>query len=389
MKNILYICLFVFVFFSLEAKEHKSKRKAKSSTSSESVWEKELREKIAKKDPPSWMVERIQKDCAPFAEAKITKVMLDENMAESARRGNNCHFVRYKISNNQLEILENNTKKYGDEGSRVREAAVTSSLNSLLKNASLSDCEFIITMHDHFDEKVFSAPVLTFAKSTTKGGKGILIPDFEALSYEYGKNFLDKIEETKTLYVWKNKENIAIWRGACTGKGKGGEEHYSRENFLQFPRSLLVSLSLRAPEEIDARFTTLDWFSEDFKKQWGSYFSSSLSMQDHLKYKYQILIDGNSCAYSRGYWEFFSRCLTFKEESDNIQWYYGALEPYVHYVSFTLEDLVDKIDWARKNDVKAYQIAQNARSFSEENLSYSSILYYFYLVLGEYSKLQG
>jgi len=57
-------------------------------------------------------------------------------------------------------------------------------------------------------------------------------------------------------------------------------------------------------------------------------------------YRFPNLLAGNS--------------VVFKQESIYYEFFYGQLEPFVHYVPVErdLSDLVEKINWAQENDEK-------------------------------------
>ena len=120
------------------------------------------------------------------------------------------------------------------------------------------------------------------------------------------------------------------------------------------------------------------------------YLGNYCSVAEYIKYKYQILIDGNTTAWERAYWQLFSNSVIFKQNSNKIQWYYEGLKPWIHYIPIEndISDLPEKIKWALNNDEKVYEISQNAQKFAHENLNYEDILYYIYLLLTEYAKLQ-
>ena len=109
-----------------------------------------------------------------------------------------------------------------------------------------------------------------------------------------------------------------------------------------------------------------------------------------IQYKYQLLIDGNSCSYGRAFWQLFSNSVILKQDSDAIQWYYRALIPYVHYVPIKhdLEDLQSQLAWVLAHDTDAKKISKQAQMFATRNLSNKQILYYTYLLLCAYATLQ-
>lgn len=168
---------------------------------------------------------------------------------------------------------------------------------------------------------------------------------------------------------------------------------FTVENFLTISRSQAVALSIKQPDLVDAKFSAVTQCAnpEQILKLFNNYFSDPLPVREHLQYKYQILIDGNSCAYSRAYWQMFSNSLIFKQDSPHIQWYYRALIPYVHYilVRSDFSDLLEKIKWAQSHDKEAKRISRNAQKFASKNLQKSEVHFYLYLLLKEYAKKQN
>lgn len=199
---------------------------------------------------------------------------------------------------------------------------------------------------------------------------------------------MKEIEEACSSYPWDSKIPISFWRGSTTG----ATLTFTLNNFRNYPRYKLVYLSFLYPKIIDARFNFLTQVDEKLKEhlhKWG-YIGNTLSTANHLRYKYQILIDGNTCAYTRAYWQLFSNCLIFKQTSNNIQWYYRLLKDGIHYIpiAWDCSDLPEKIQWAKKHDKEAQQIVENANQLARENLRLEDIYLYIYLLLTEYAKLQ-
>lgn len=168
---------------------------------------------------------------------------------------------------------------------------------------------------------------------------------------------------------------------------------FTEENFLTAPRSQAVTLSIQRPDLIDAKFSALSQCSHPDRilQRFNNYFSDPLPVQEHLQYKYQLLIDGNSCAYSRAYWQLFSNSLIFKQNSPHIQWFYKALTPYAHYIPVRSDfgDLLEKIQWAKEHDKEAQRISKNAQKFAAKNLKKSDVYFYVYVLLKEYAKIQS
>lgn len=67
-----------------------------------------------------------------------------------------------------------------------------------------------------------------------------------------------------------------------------------------------------------------------------------VSITDHLKYKYLISVDGNTCAWQRVPWIMLSGSVLLLVETDMEEWFYADIIPYFHYVPIKndLSDLV-------------------------------------------------
>lgn len=176
----------------------------------------------------------------------------------------------------------------------------------------------------------------------------------------------------------KKKIPKAIWRGGSSG-GWG---------FAFNPRLELVKVASQFPHYIDAKFSSI--FPCQSYEELAPYLGPSISVKEHLKYKYQLLPDGHVSAFSRAYWELFSNCIIFKQDSPWYQWYYRALKPYEHFIPYKddASDLVEKLRWAENNDAAVKEIVNNAQSFAKNNLKHEDVMLYFYLLLNEYAKLQ-
>ncbi len=345
-------------------------------------WEDNFRDKISHGKIPSWMENRVRLDLAPFEGQGISKASLDKIILANGK-GNPFLLVRYEIKEGRVFI------RYA-EGveSAPRFQIVTNALINLSKCIHLPDADFIISLHDSLsyvgNQREFKGPVLTFAKNKETDFYSVLIPDFEALN-GYSK-VIQTVNQAGRVYPWRRKISKAIWRGASTG---GIITLY---NYREMPRIQLVDLSLRYPQFLDARLTDLVQIDENASQKLLDlgFMGNYLSIADHIKYKYQILVDGNTSAYSRAVWELFSNSLIFKHDSPHIQWYYSELVPSEHYVAVKRDfsDLIEKIHWAMNNENVAQQIVSNANAFAKHNLNQEDVMLYFYLVLKNYAALQ-
>lgn len=326
--------------------------------------------------PAPWMAEQIEEDLSPFKGARPTCQHLDAIMADKKMVAQ-LLFARYRVRNNRVTVQSYPSPVF----SRVH--ALTSALNQLTKWKTLPDVDFLVTLHDVLCQTSYDIPIFAFAKDTQTSFPSVLMPDFEALA---GYRKIDnQVDEGNQQFPWEKKIEKCLWRGITTG----GEN--TVENFLTYPRARAVTLSHQNPTLLDAHFTRLVQTDQpdEIHSKYSTYFGPHLSIPEHVQYKYQLLIDGNSCAYSRAYWALLTNCAVLKQESTSIQWYYRALKSGLHYlpVKNDLTDLIDVIHSARQNDKQARDIALAGRTFVQENLTYPRILQYLYLLLIAYSKI--
>lgn len=341
------------------------------------AWQHPFAQKVAQKETPEWMVQRIKRDFAPFAQTGISDEMLSQTMRITlAKDYLTC--VRYRIKNNVLSI------PYPHRASCRRFAWINRALWNLCKQAPIPDVEFIICLEDAIDRIDLPGPVLAFAKHVDSH-QVVLMPDMDALSSRIPKLLADVRRGIKR-YPWEKKKDKAFWRGATTGPV------FTEKTFLELPRARAVAASLSAPHLIDARFTQLIQTTEDkiVRQRYAPYFSTPCTITEHLKYKYQLLIDGNTCAYSRAYWQFFSNCAIFKQNSDNIQWFYDLLEPYAHYIPLQhdMSDLEEKVCWAREHEADVRAMVGRGQQLAQRVLQPADVYLYLYLVLLESARLR-
>jgi len=84
-------------------------------------------------------------------------------------------------------------------------------------------------------------------------------------------------------------------------------------------------------------------------------FSNFVSTKDHLKYKYLINVDGDTCSWTRVPMILLSGSVMIWQYSEKTEWFLPYLIPWKHYVPVKadLSDLYEKIEWLRNNDEEA------------------------------------
>ncbi|MCX5924821.1 MAG: glycosyl transferase family 90 [Candidatus Dependentiae bacterium] len=349
------------------------------------AWQERLKQKIAEKNTPSWMCTQIKTDLQTFGNG-ITREMLD-----SAQRYTR-NIVHVKIINNQVHTYTNPDitqigKGISAGGNHLpaRHHALHKALQDLITCITLPDIEFLVVISDGIiDTTDSSGPLFAFSKHRILNNNIILMPDPDVLE-NYDTLYTQALEGSK-VYPWAHKIKKAFWRG-----GANHQDFSSLDTFKKSPRFNLVATSKAHPFLIDALFTSVDGSAE--VKHWlekNNFLGDYLSIKDHLQYAYQIQIDGFTAAWARMYWQLFCNAIMLKQESNNIQWYYEPLQPYVHYIPLAhdVADIEEKITWADTHNQEVQQIIKNANTFANNNLGYPDILLYIYTLLTEYAKLQ-
>ncbi len=334
--------------------------------------QEELVQKIRQADFPAWMLEQIDEDLMPFIETGIDEAAFLKTVADHPT----CGFILCWIQDGKLY-----TRDYSpNPGRDFRLELFISAIEELAKSVLLPEVIFLVFAGESFCGQS-DAPVFSWCKHRDLGRSTIVIPDYDVLSQ--GERLLIEVAEGTKQYSWESKQDLAFWRGAATGLTPPSE----------MPRLRLVQISAEHPEFLDAKLTQLfpeQYQSLELKALLHPYLASPVSVLEHFKYKYQILADGHVSAFSRAYWQLFSNCVTFKQESPWYQWYYRLLKPYEHYIPYQADasDLVEKLQWAREHDEEARQISRNANELARNHLKRSDLLLYFYLLLCECAKLQ-
>lgn len=329
---------------------------------------------LLKHHPSKWMLKQISNDFEAFENTGISIEELEDFLSD---RRPEEGFVRYKI-NKGVVYMDSKTVH---PGLYDRADAIYKAFQKIASFYPVPDVDLIVSMHDACYDMEHHVPILSFAKDL-HSQKVILIPDFEALiGHKFGKKFL---REGEKKYPWEEKKEKCFWRGSSSGG------IFRVDNWKKFARAKIVLMSFENPDFIDARLTALVQGAEGIKEM-RKLLGDPVSPLDSLQYKYLIDIDGNSCAYSRYYWSLLSNSVIFKQVTDNIQWYYGGLKPYRHYipVASDFENLIAQMEWAQRNDKECKRIAQRATDFILEEVNEEKIYLYLYAVLLKYADLQN
>jgi hypothetical protein len=333
-----------------------------------------FQEKLAS-PPPEWVLQQIHADLDTYKETGISKSLLDAFF--EGKTIQTLKLIRFTIKDRQVScsLSPNNL-----EHRQFRHLlAAFEKLNQL---TVLPDVDFILSLHDGFSGNL-DVPLFVYAKSEVANSL-VLMPDFKALTgYPYLR---EEMEQGSQKWSWDKKLLKAFWRGSTTGGW------LTAFNWHEIPRVKLALLGHAHPNQIDARITGVVQCDPEIPSliQSKGLLGKMVSQADHLKYKYVVDVDGNSCSFERYFWALLSNSLVLKQMTPNVQWYYKGLKPYEHFVPVKedLSDLLDQITWAQTHDVQAQQIAETATAFIKNEVTIEDTFVYMTHLLREYAKLQ-
>ena len=221
---------------------------------------------------------------------------------------------------------------------------------------------------------------------------------------------IKEVLKYRNSLTWDQKIPKCFWRGYLSDN--------MRSYPFQMPDGSLVALSPRMiihilhhfhPSFIDAKITNLNPLDKDnFPTQaisnilglekndypvglYGSLeINPRMSIEDHLKYRYQIVLDGVHATNPGYLWRLLSGSLVFKQESPFSQWFYAGLKPNVHFIPVNrdLSNLLEKLQYTIKDDAESKNIALQATEFAETYLYPDKFFEHAHYVLSRYAQKQ-
>jgi len=333
------------------------------------------------KQTPSWIEEGIDRDMSyfqnGFSSSEITLCLEKLNTMPGIELAG---LVRIHFINGQLNFEP--LKSLSSEQSQSLEGFL-SALYLLNSIWPLPPLDFILTLNPSFDRPFLlnETFVPIFAVSKEKHNhKVLLVPRL----WNPEREMLLTSLSYSSCYDWNSKIEKALWRGSAT------DGRYGFYNWDCLPRARLAFHSCHHGDSLDARLIStkiLDYsLTQEIEK--FNLFAPFLFPQEQSAYKYLISIDGKASP-SSFEWQLFSHSLVFKNDSNRIEWFYEALKPQEHFISFNMipNDLIDKISWARTHDSEAKSMAEKAYHFAESHLLDEEAFVYLYKLLIAYAEL--
>jgi hypothetical protein len=206
--------------------------------------------------------------------------------------------------------------------------------------------------------------ILTFSKN--KYRKNVLVPDVYALN---NYNGMLNIKDT-----FEKKDGI-IFAGSSTGN-----------TFNLFLNERLKVCNYAIDKDwLNCKITNIVQTNYNTVKQCYSecdnFISKFIPVDEQLKYKFILSIDGNTTAWDRVPWVMNSRSLLFRYTTDNMNWYYPLMKEGTHFVECDLNNIESKYMYYLNNPKEVEFIVNNANQFVRDYLTFDKQLEYLKLVL--------
>lgn len=228
----------------------------------------------------------------------------------------------------------NTQEKHMTPGSYIRDLRAIVS-----RNSSVTEKKFEYPVL--FGDQTFDTDSFFFTKARNiKTRSGVLLRLNKKRHWEKYIDFQDPL-------AFEEKLCSVVWRGATTGHGP----------FRKNPRFVFVSKFI---DKFDVGFSKLCQ-----GKKCEELIRPELTIDEHLQYKYIVVIEGNDVATSLK-WVLMSNSIPFMQPPTKETWLMeGLLEPFVHYIPLNedFSDLEEKVEWANENPDKALDIVENGKLF--------------------------
>ena len=170
---------------------------------------------------------------------------------------------------------------------------------------------------------------------------------------------------------WRQRRPVAIWRGATTGS-----QAITPRRLVQNPRYRLCALSLRWPDRLDARLTSVVQCRDGAAQQAVTAELERLGLMapvleplEMAQCRWIVDIDGNVNSWGL-LWKLLSGSCVLRVASDRGQWFHHRLQPGHHLVPIRadLADLEQQLSWCWANPAACEAIAAAGQRLALEVL---------------------
>lgn len=294
------------------------------------------------------------------------------NVTELSQRGakeyDGWSFIHYSIIGNKLY-----RRKFGT----ITDFKSLSDmiLLSVLQKVRLPDMELMVNLGDWPMNTKSRTPYPIFSWCGSDGTRDIVWPNWELM-----RSTVTGMDRVSLTILWTQQGRAIPWE-------ERQPKVFFRGRDSNQARLDLVQRHHKDTNNYDVGLTNYFFFPH--KEELYGPIANYVGMSNFFKYKYQINIDGTVAAYRLPFL-LAGGSLVFKQDSEYYEHFYHKLSPGQNYVPVqkSLNDLPEKLKWAKENDKQAKKIAQNGAQFVQDHLLPQPIFCYIVSLLTEYAKLQ-
>lgn len=305
--------------------------------------------------------------------AKNIKIIDDEDNIEKDKP----YFLICKDSLNRWDCRGYNYEKH-DNADRMKlymDYLKRDILTNILLDNEISGY-YSIQLHDAYyylkDQKNYDN-TFVFSRNNLMEWKPCLLPDPYFIQNWGGVN--KSMNDESDFHM---KENKIIFRGTTTG---------SRDPH-QNDRINICLWSLRNPAIYDFKISkiaqidksTIQSVIPNFNEIW----SKSLSIEDQIKYKYQLSVDGNTSRYDT--WQYNCNVVNFKWRSNEELFYYPLIKDGDIHKIVDKNSIEDQFTYYNNNLKEGLQMIKRAKEFSKDFLRPFTHKYYMISLFEEIAK---
>ena len=225
-------------------------------------------------------------------------------------------------------------------------------------------------------------------------------------------SFSDKLSKLESIAIttynidenfenlWSRKSNIAFFRGSLSDCNLHSNQSFGINSCAR--AKLVFEAGTKKNLILSGVSTTSDLHQEKFLKLFSGQkchncqsksLNSASFVKELIRHKYVLSLPGAGNWSRRLGTLLQSGSTIFQAENPGFQFYEAALKPGVHYIPFDaevgeigLKNLLSRLDWARMNDLLVKSIARRSETFGRNCLKESSIDFFVFEILSEYSK---
>lgn len=246
------------------------------------------------------------------------------------------------------------------------------------------EMEFVINLLDEHSVPIDSECEPLFSFGSESGQFRDFLFPFPFTFEDLGPRLRDMRANT---VPYGEKIEKLVWRGTQTSG------QYTKDNWRSKARSKLVIWCENHENICDAGFSGFSrQVDEDaqIEIEKAGLIKDRISEPEMQKYKYIASLDGNAWA-DRLARLLASNSLVLKQESDEVEFWYPLLKPYVHYLPLRkdLSDLEEQLAWAKTHEDECKCMIQNANRLVEDHLSQQKIDRYIFRLLQTFSYYQN